>query len=263
MRKEVVKEQMADRYFIRLSFNGSAFHGWQRQPNGRSVQQTLEEALSLLLREPIGVTGAGRTDAGVHASCYFAHFESERVHTKEEMHALVFKLNAFLTKDIAIDDIFPVGPADHARFSAISRTYQYFVVRRKEPFRYQFSHYVYGEIDVESMNLASRFLLDVNDFTSFSKVDTDTKNNLCSIQDCRWDESDHSLIFTITANRFLRNMVRAITGTMLDLGRRRMTMDDFRRIVEEKNRSAAGESAPARGLFLTTVRYPDSVPMGW
>lgn len=254
---------MASRYFIRLAFNGSTFHGWQRQPNGRSVQQTLEEALSLLLRESVGVTGAGRTDAGVHASCYFAHFETGRIRTQEEMKALVFKLNAFLCKDIAIEDIFPVGPSDHARFSAISRTYQYFVVRRKEPFRYPFSHFVYGEIDVDSMNLASRFLLDVIDFTSFSKVDTDTNNNLCSIQECGWEELDHSLIFTISANRFLRNMVRAVTGTMLDLGRRRITLDDFHRIVEEKNRSSAGESVPAKGLFLTSVRYPDSVPMGW
>jgi tRNA pseudouridine38-40 synthase len=247
------------RYFIHLAYDGTNYHGWQRQPNGRSVQQVLEEALSMLLHHQISLTGAGRTDTGVHASSYFAHFDLQTELPADAIQKLIFKLNSFLNKDIAVYEIFPVNHMAHARFSAISRTYQYHVLRRKDPFRITYAYFLYGTIDLDIMNEGANHLTKFQDFTSFSKVDTDSRTNICSLSQCQWKEVNDALVFTITSNRFLRNMVRAITGTLLDLGRGRVTPEQFNEIIIGKNRSLAGESVPARGLFLTDIAYPESI----
>lgn len=243
------------RYFIHLSYNGTRFHGWQRQPNGISIQQTLEEALGMMLRGQVSLTGAGRTDTGVHASDFYAHFDHSSSFTEEILEKLVFKLNAYLNQDIGIRSIFSVKPDLHARFSAISRTYQYRLTRVKNPFNQEFAQRIFGPINVDLMNRGAVILMNYADFTSFSKVDTDTKTNLCNITAAHWTTEGDELVFTITANRFLRNMVRAITGTLLMLGRGKITLEEFIRIIESKNRSSAGDSVPAKGLILTRVEY--------
>lgn len=257
------------RYFIQLSYDGTAYHGWQRQPNGTSVQETLEEALSTLLRQPIEVVGAGRTDAGVHARMMVAHMDYP---VELDTMQLVYKLNKLLPQDIAVQRIWPVSDDMHARFSATSRTYHYYIHTRKDPFLRGYSWLVTFPLDFDLMNQAARRLLDFEDFTSFSKVNTDTKTNLCNITEARWDNlpltpfqgvgmtHDENLeggcwVFTITANRFLRNMVRAIVGTLVEVGRKRMTIDEFCRVIEQKNRCSAGESVPGHGLFLVDVSY--------
>ena len=244
------------RYFIGLSYNGTRFHGWQRQPNAHTIQQYLEEALSMMLRSPVSLTGAGRTDTGVHASEYFAHFDHAGIFNVSDCEKLVFRLNAFLNQDISIHSIFPVESRTHARFSAIARTYQYRIARNKNPFTTEFTWFVYGKINVELMNTGASLLMNYSDFTSFSKVDTDTMTNICRITYAHWDETNDELVFTITADRFLRNMVRAVTGTLLELGHGRISLEKFREIIESKNRSNAGESVPARGLTLTRIEYP-------
>jgi tRNA pseudouridine38-40 synthase len=205
------------RYFIQLSYDGTNYHGWQRQPNGVSVQQTLEEALTMILREEVILTGAGRTDTGVHAAEYFAHFDLKGPLGGGQAEKLVFKLNSFLPKDIAIQHIFRVGSRVHARFSAVSRTYKYFIARKKNPFRVPYTYHLHGEIDSGVMNEGARLIIETSDFTSFSKVDTDTKTNLCVVTHAAWEQIGDELVFTITANRFLRNIVRAIVGTLLDI----------------------------------------------
>jgi tRNA pseudouridine38-40 synthase len=247
------------RYFIKLSYNGTRFHGWQRQPNGITVQQILEEAMSLILRSNTKLTGAGRTDTGVHAADYYAHFDMPHQLSDSERETLVYRLNAYLEHDIAIRSILPVNSMAHARFSATSRTYKYFVTRVKNPFNHPFSLFVYGNLDWIMMNEGASLLMNYSDFTSFSKVDTDTKTNICKITHARWEVMEDDLVFTITANRFLRNMVRAITGTLLDLGKGKLTVDELRRIIESLNRSEASDSAPAKGLVLHSIEYPDEV----
>lgn len=244
---------------MRLAYDGSNYHGWQRQPGSITVQQVLEEALEVLLRFEIKLTGAGRTDTGVHAREFFVHFDLPQPVTRYETDHLVFRMNSILSSSIAIYEIFPVHPDAHARFSAISRTYRYFISRHKNPFFMQYSWYIFGAMDLELMNRGAALLTDYTDFTSFSKTDSDTRTNDCCLSHCRWKEEEGMLVFTITANRFLRNMVRAVTGTLVDLGRGRITCDDLIGIVESKNRCNAGESAPARGLFLTGIDYPDSI----
>jgi tRNA pseudouridine38-40 synthase len=244
------------RYFVKLAFRGTAFHGWQIQKNAITVQQLLNNAFSLLLRENIKLTGCGRTDAGVHAWQFFAHFESEKVLDEKEREQLVFKLNNYLPQDVVIHSVFPVEDHVNARFTATSRTYQYVLTRNKDPFMEGFSHYVYGPIHVEAMNQAALLLTGKHDFTSFSRVDTQTRTNLCTVSHAFWKERDNLLVFTICADRFLRNMVRAVVGTLLDVGVGKMDAGDVEKILASKNRSNAGDSVPACGLFLIEVTYP-------
>lgn len=241
------------RYFITLSYNGKNYHGWQRQPNGSSVQETLEDAMSTLMRTPIALTGAGRTDAGVHARYMAAHFDTDITFDA----ALVVKrLNVYLPADIAIFNIEPVADTMHARFDAVSRTYQYHVHTHKDAFINTQSLQVQPNIRFDLMNQAAQVLFDYIDFTSFSKLHTDVKTNNCTITHAEWTQlSEHRWVFTITANRFLRNMVRAIVGTLLQVGTQKITIDDFKRIIESKDRCQAGTSAPAHGLYLTDVQY--------
>ncbi len=244
------------RYFIYLSYNGRNYCGWQIQPNGISVQQKLEKSLSILLQESISIVGAGRTDSGVHAACMIAHFDSE----KNIGLSLCKKLNGILPNDIAISKIVEVTPDAHARFDAISRTYKYYVTTKKDPFRENFAYRIPFSLDFELMNKAAETLFDYEDFTSFSKLHTDVKTNNCKIIYAQWtQESDSLWVFTIQANRFLRNMVRAIVGTLLEAGRGKITIEDFRKIIEQKNRNIAGTSVPAHALFLVDVEYPQNI----
>lgn len=245
------------RYFIFLEFDGSAYSGWQIQPHSPSVQQTLEEALALFLREKVSVTGAGRTDAGVHAAEMVAHFDLE---TPQDCAWMQNKLNGILPPDIAVHRILPVKPDAHARFDATARTYKYYVTLNKSAFHREYSWYLVNEPDFELMNQAAELLLETVDFTSFSKLHTDTKTNDCKVTEARWSQMDDDRwVFTITADRFLRNMVRAIVGTLMEVGRHRLTVDGFRQIVDSKDRCSAGDSAPAQGLFLHKIVYPDNL----
>ncbi len=245
------------RYFIELAYNGTRFHGWQIQPNAKSVQETLEHALSTICREKISVTGAGRTDTGVHASYFVAHFESGNENLDHV--DFTYKLNSFLGADIVIFSISKVANGAHARFDAVSRTYHYYLNRRKDPFALETSCYFSRELDVVAMNDACSVLFEFNDFTSFSKLHTDVKTNNCSIQYAHWDMKGHQLVFTVKADRFLRNMVRAIVGTMIQVGQGKLTIDEFRKIIVAKDRGAAGASAPPEGLFLADIQYPETI----
>ena len=249
---------MTTRYFIRLCYKGTKYHGWQIQPNSSTVQEVLNKDLSLILNEQIEVTGAGRTDTGVHAKVFYAHFDSSvnDLHTEPN---LVFKLNGILPKDIAVKEILKVKPDAHARFDAISRTYEYHITRIKDPFLTDLAHFIYGDLDFESMQKAATLLTEVSDFTSFSKVDSDVKTNICKVYQAIWSIDTEKIIFTITADRFLRDMVRAIVGTLLDIGFGRTTVLDFPNIIEKKDRSAAGNSVPAKGLFLADIQYPPDI----
>lgn len=240
------------RYFIQLAYNGSPFFGWQIQPNLTTVQGVIENALHLLLREEISVTGCGRTDTGVHAKQFFAHFETEQ---NIDSQNLTDKLNNFLPKEIAIEQIFSVANDMHARFSAISRTYKYYISTSKEPFNFHFSFRVYQKLDIEKMNQAADLLLHTEDFTSFSKLHTQVNNNICHVSEARWQNENGQLVFTITADRFLRNMVRAIVGTLLEVGKGKLTLPEFQQIINQKDRGKAGKSVPAHALFLENVRY--------
>jgi tRNA pseudouridine38-40 synthase len=245
------------RYFIYLSYNGKNYCGWQYQPNGISVQQKLEESLSLFLRKEITVTGAGRTDAGVHARLMVAHFdwESEAL----DCCLITEKLNRMLPSDVAVFKTVPVHAAAHARFDAVSRTYKYYVSQEKNPFRSEYTYRVHGIFDIEKMNLASAKLLEYVDFTSFSKLHTDVKTNNCEVSFAQWEQVGQEMVFTIRANRFLRNMVRAIVGTLLDVGRGKLGVEDFCRIIERKDRNEAGSSVPGNALFLEDIAYPDAL----
>ena len=248
---------MSLRYFIRISYNGKNYHGWQLQENAVTVQQVLDYALSTILNADVRTTGAGRTDTGVHAREFFAHFDVKNL--IQDIPKLVFKLNSFLPDDISVFDILPVKEDAHARFDAISRTYKYQITKQKDPFNSEFSFYVYGDIDIDKMNKAAGILFEYVDFTSFSKTGTQVKTNNCRITYAKWEQSGYMLIFTITADRFLRNMVRAIVGTLLDNGRGMLDEEKFRNIIESKNRSDAGYSVPACGLFLEKIEYPEEV----
>ena len=247
------------RHFLKLAFKGTNYHGWQIQPNALTVQETLNQALSTVLREDIHVVGAGRTDTGVHASCFWAHFDLSVPIAEPEK--IRFRLNRFLPDDIAVYGIWPVHEKAHARFDALSRTYQYQITRVKDPFKREFAYCFFFDLEVKKMNEACSVLFEYQDFSSFSKSNTQTKTNLCEIYQAEWKEQGHMLIFTIQANRFLRNMVRAITGTMLDIGQGKLRVEDFRSIIERKNRSEAGYSVPPNGLFLTHIQYPDHLDL--
>ncbi|MDG1728855.1 MAG: tRNA pseudouridine(38-40) synthase TruA [Algibacter sp.] len=244
------------RYFIELSYNGSAYHGWQNQPNGITVQEVVENALSTLLNEPVSVMGAGRTDAGVHASQLFAHFDTDSVFETPD---LVFKMNSFLPNDVAIAAIFEVKPEIHARFHALSRTYLYRVSVSKNVFTCDDSFYVKQALDVDKMKAASKILLAYKDFQCFSKSKTDVKTYHCDIMQAEWMVNDDELHFVIKANRFLRNMVRAIVGTLINIGLGKMDVEELHTIIKSKNRSEAGFSVPAQGLYLTNIEYPEDI----
>jgi tRNA pseudouridine38-40 synthase len=250
---------LPNRYFIKLAFNGKNYHGWQMQDNALTIQSVINDALSKLLEEEINVTGCGRTDTGVHAKEFYAHFDINKILNKNDRDNIVFKLNNFLDDRIVIFNIIPVKPGSHARFDAISRTYQYFITRQKDPFDNDFSYYVYGDINIDLMNEGAKILYEYEDFTSFSKLHSDVKTNNCKVLYAKWAANKDKLIFTITADRFLRNMVRAIVGTLLDIGKKKISLKDFRKIIESKNRSDAGYSVPAKGLFLTKIEYPDDI----
>lgn len=243
------------RYFITFSYDGTAYHGWQIQPNARTVQETLQSALSVILRGTIEVVGAGRTDTGVHARKMVAHFDAE-LSTSLQLPDVVYKLNKLLPHDIVVSSIKSVHEDMHARFSAKKRTYHYFLHLQKDPFLRSYSWQLYGSLDFEKMNEAALVLKEYRDFTSFSKVNTDTKTNDCTVIEAFWEQvAPHQWRFTITANRFLRNMVRAVVGTLVEVGRGRLTLQQFRQVIEAKNRCSAGESVPAHGLFLVDVDY--------
>lgn len=246
-----------NRYFIYLSYNGKPFCGWQIQPNGITVQQRIEEALSTILRRPMSIVGAGRTDAGVHAQLMVAHFDSEE--PIPDLSFLADKLNRLLPKDIAIDRIVPVAPDAHARFDATSRTYKYYLTAKKNPFNYDWVYRYIGKLDYDLMNEACRVLFEYTDFTSFSKLHTDVKTNNCRIMEAGWKQEGDVWVFTIRADRFLRNMVRAIVGTLLEVGRGKLSLSGFREVIEAKDRGRAGTSAPGHALYLVDVTYPEKI----
>ncbi len=249
------------RYFIQLAYNGAIYNGWQEQDNTpHTVQQVLREKLSMILGEAIDITGCGRTDTGVHAKDYYAHFDSAKSDLHLPASNCVYKLNKVLPYEIAIKQIYTVKPEASARFDAEWRSYGYYIHRQKDPFLFNTSLYVFGELDVELMNLAASHLLTVTDFTSFSKANTQTFTNNCNVTEACWEKlNENEYVFNITANRFLRNMVRAIVGTLLEIGKGKLSPQQFKAICESKNRSEAGMSAPGHALYLTHIHYPETI----
>ena len=242
---------------MRLSYRGAGFHGWQIQPNDNSVQETIEQAMATVLRHPVSITGAGRTDTGVNARMMVAHFDVDTPIADTAL--LVRSLNGIVGRDIAIHTIFPVHDEAHARFDATSRTYKYFAHTLKSPFLYPLSWQCRPDMDFDLMNQAAAHLLEYRDFTSFSKLHTDVKTNNCVVTRAQWDRVGEQWVFTITADRFLRNMVRAVVGTLVDVGLHRITIDDFCRIIEQRNRCKAGTSMPPHPLFLWDITYPYTI----
>ncbi len=245
------------RYFVDIAFNGKNYHGWQIQPNAHSVQGAMEEIFSTFFRTEIKITGAGRTDTGVHASQMIAHFDIEQ--GIDDLEEVVFRLNSFLPKDIAITEMYRVHDEAHARFDAVEREYQYGIVLSKDPFRFEVAHRIFQKADVEKMNEAAKLLLGHQDFQCFSRSNTDVKTYYCDVKQASWELDDDFLVFTIVADRFLRNMVRAVVGTLLDIGFGKLNSNDLKEIIDSKDRSKAGASAPAHGLFLTRVTYPEGI----
>lgn len=242
------------RYFAELSYKGTAYCGWQRQPSAPSVQQTIEEALSTILRESVEVVGAGRTDTGVHAAFYVAHFDTSRPIANPS--DFVYHLNALLPEDIAFGRIYEVNSDAHARFDATEREYRYYIESRKNPFTRATSWQLTTPLDVNAMNRAAKVLLTTEDFTTFAKLGSNNTNNICHIFRAEWIEIECGmLVFVFRANRFLRNMVRAVVGTLVDVGRGKITPEEFADIVASRNLSRSSSSAPAAGLFLTDVSY--------
>lgn len=244
------------RYFIELQYNGTNYHGWQLQKNAITIQETLNKAFSLLLKTEINVVGAGRTDTGVHATQFFAHFDFEN---RIETSTMVYKLNAILSDGIVIRQIFEVKENAHARFDAISRSYEYHIWLGKNPFLIDFTWQTHLNPSVEKMNEAAKLLLNHTDFKCFSKSKTDVTTYNCTITKAFWEQTNGKLIFYITADRFLRNMVRAIVGTLIEVGLNKISVDDFKLIIESRDRSKAGVSVPPQGLFLTQIIYPESI----
>ena len=240
---------------MELEFFGKAYHGWQRQPAAISVQEVVENSLSTLLQEDIEIIGAGRTDAGVHARQIFAHFDSEASLTKD----FIFRMNSFLPADIAAKDLFMVNPEAHARFDAVARSYEYHITTRKNVFVTEAAHLIHKDLDVQKMNEAAQILMEYSDFKCFSRSRTDVHTYNCRIERAEWEQKDDLLIFHITADRFLRNMVRAIVGTLVEIGLSKMEVRDMHKIIESRDRSNAGASVPAHGLYLTGVSYPESI----
>ncbi len=249
-----IKESL--RYFIEIAYNGKNYHGWQVQPGSPSVQEVLEHTLSTVLRKDIGVTGAGRTDTGVHAKQLFAHFDHDEI---EDTTKIVFRLNSHLPKDISVKEIVCVRDDAHARFDATEREYEYVISLRKDPFQQGYAFLIHHEPNIEKMNEAANILLEYKDFQCFSRNKTNVKTYHCDIKQARWIRKDNRLIFTISADRFLRNMVRSVVGTLLEIGFEKISLADFHDIIKSKDRSKAGTSAPAHGLYLTKVLYPGNI----
>ncbi len=237
---------------------GTAYHGWQSQPNAITVQHLMEEVFSTLLREKVTLVAAGRTDTGVHARQMIAHCDLSEIENETE---LIQRLNAFLPEDIAINDIHLVPPDAHARFDAIERTYEYWVVRNKNPFYTDAAWYRHESLDIPSMNMAAALLMEYRDFKCFSKTGTDVKTNRCHITNAVWEEVEERLVFSISADRFLRNMVRAIVGTLLEVGQKRIGIEDVKTIIKSGDRALAGASVPAKGLYLTRITYPENLQL--
>lgn len=244
------------RYFIKFSYFGQGYHGWQNQPNAITVQEVLEGTLSKLLRAEISMMGAGRTDAGVHAKEMFAHFDISVI---DDITDLVYRLNSFLPGDIAVQDIFPVDSEAHARFDATERSYEYWIVPNKSPFYKDSAHYIKQELNVDLMNKAATLLIGKKDFECFSKSNTDVNTYMCHVKKAVWCKEGEKIIFYITADRFLRNMVRAVVGTLLNVGLGKYPPDYVNTILNDKDRSKAGVSVPAKGLYLTSVFYPNTI----
>lgn len=242
------------RYFMRLSYRGAPFHGWQTQPHSCSVQQTIEQAMSTVLRRPVSLTGAGRTDTGVNARMMVAHFDVPAAIADPTL--LCRSINGIVGRDIAIEAIVAMHDQAHARFDAVSRTYKYFAHSHKSPFLHPLSWQCRSDLDFDLMNRAAARLLDYRDFTSFSKLHTDVKTNNCLVSHARWETVGEQWVFTITADRFLRNMVRAVVGTLVDVGLHRITVEQFCHIIEQKDRCKAGTSMPGHALFLWHIAYP-------
>ncbi|MTI21950.1 tRNA pseudouridine(38-40) synthase TruA [Fulvivirga sp. RKSG066] len=244
------------RYFFEIAYDGDSYHGWQRQKNAISVQQVVEEALSTISRENITIMGSGRTDTGVHCEQQFFHADLQ---TKIDTEKLRFKLNSFLPPTISIQKIARVGDEAHARFDATSRSYEYRITNQKWPFAQGRAYYYTKEIDIKTMNQAAALLLGEHDFQAFSRVKTEVNNFICTITEARWEKDGQYITFHVTANRFLRGMVRALVGTLLEVGTGRLTIDSFKEIIENKDRRQAGSAAPAVGLYLTSVTYPEEI----
>lgn len=244
------------RYFIVFSYFGKSYHGWQIQPNAITVQEVLEDGLSKLLRQGLSVVGAGRTDAGVHAKQMYAHFDFDGEFDVDE---LVYRLNALLPDDIAIAEIRAVKEDAHARFDAIERTYEYWITQEKNPFYLDSAHYLRHRLDVPAMNEAARLLLEHRDFECFSKSNTDVRTFNCDVKKAEWTVDADKLVFTIVADRFLRNMVRAVVGTLIEVGIGKSDLEYVRNVLKSKDRSLAGPSVPAKGLYLTKISYPESL----
>jgi len=244
------------RFFIQFSYFGKAYHGWQNQPNAITVQEVLENGMSKLLNQSISLMGAGRTDTGVHAKDMYAHFDVEQL---VQIPELIFRLNSFLPNDIAVQRIFEVKEDAHARFNALSRTYEYHITKTKDPFIMDKAHFVKRNLDVDQMNNAAELLLGKKDFECFSKSKTDVFTNICDLKKVEWVLENDMLIFSITADRFLRNMVRAIVGTLINVGLGKYPADYVNTILKSKDRTMAGVSVPAKGLYLTSIVYPNTI----
>ncbi|MBI9035978.1 MAG: tRNA pseudouridine(38-40) synthase TruA [Bacteroidales bacterium] len=253
------EQQKKNRYFIHLSYNGKNFHGWQIQNNAHTVQAELNKAFSLILREEIYTLGCGRTDTGVHARNFYAHFDTTKELSIKDRQNLTHKLNRYLRDDLVIYSIIPVHADSNTRFDATARTYKYYINQIKDPFATELSYFLHGEFDIHAANEACKILFEYEDFTCFSKSGTQTKTNNCKIKFAQWEKQGDSLLFTIKADRFLRNMVRAIVGTMIDIAQHKITLKEFRKIIEQKNRSNAGYSVPGHALFLEKIDYPEEI----
>tara|TARA_B110000977_G_scaffold36404_1_gene48850 strand:- start:6755 stop:7504 length:750 start_codon:yes stop_codon:yes gene_type:complete len=247
------------RYFISLAYKGTDFHGWQIQPNAITVQQQINHGLSVLLKEDVMIMGAGRTDAGVHAKQMYAHFDTQN---PLNCNTLTYRLNGFLKDSIRIKSIFEVSDETHARFNASSRVYEYWLCEHKNPFLIDGAWFMNTNLDFDLMNEAAAYLRTVRDFSSFAKIHTDVKTHICDVQFAKWEYKDEKWVFTIKADRFLRNMVRAIVGTLVEVGKLKLSVASFKDIISKENRSLAGVSAPAKGLYLVNVNYPNNLLNG-
>jgi tRNA pseudouridine38-40 synthase len=245
------------RYLLQLAYKGTRYHGWQKQHNAISVQSVLEEKLSLIVGENIETLGCGRTDTGVHAKDFYAHFDSTKT---LDLSRMVYKLNQLLPNDIVALNLLEVSSDFNARFDAICRTYEYWITQKSNPFLVELAWYQYGKLDIHRMNEAAKLLIGKKDFQCFSKVHTQVDNFICDLTYAQWDVKEEKLVFTITANRFLRNMVRAIVGTLMEVGKGKLSVQDVQDILDSKNRCEAGQSVPAQGLFLTRIDYPNLPP---
>jgi tRNA pseudouridine38-40 synthase len=244
------------RYFIKFSYFGKSYHGWQNQPNAITVQQVLEDTVSKLLRQKIDLVGAGRTDAGVHASEMYAHFDFGEL---KDIIDFIYRLNAFLPDDIAVQDVLSTSLEAHARFDALDRTYEYWICPEKNPFLMDAANYVKYPLDIDAMNQAASLLIGKKDFECFSKSKTDVRTYLCHVKYAHWSTHGDKFIFKITADRFLRNMVRAVVGTLLNVGFGKVSPDYVNEVIKSKDRSKAGVSVPAKGLYLTSINYPNTI----